>query len=258
MSFRQEELLIDVLAGLLAGVGHVTVGALSPIPGAAALLAQARAAQGPSEARMQVSILGSAQHNPFTDGGVELFDCAAQGRIDACFLSGGQIDGHANLNLNGVGGHPRSKVRWSGAFGSAFLYFLVPRVILFREEHTPRVLVPEVEFVTAPGTSPPEVYRPGGPVALVTSRALFDFDRAHGRFALRSVHPGQSVEEVVAATGFDFDRPDQVKETPPPSDATLDLIRGPIGQAIALTYPKFAASRLQITPISDPAAAPAG
>ena len=57
---------------------------------------------------MRVSVLGSERHNPFTDGNVELFDCAAQGRIDAFFLGGGQIDGAANINL-GVRGYPRAK-----------------------------------------------------------------------------------------------------------------------------------------------------
>ena len=114
--YRPDELLIDVLAGMLDGLGHVAVGAASPIPGAAALLARQRAG-----GRLRVSILGSERHNPFTDGGRELFDCAAQGRIDAFFLGGGQIDGEANINLTGVGGYPRSEVRWPGAFGSAYM-----------------------------------------------------------------------------------------------------------------------------------------
>jgi glutaconate CoA-transferase subunit B len=235
MDWRAEELLIDVLAGMLEGLCHVAVGAASPIPGAAALLARER-----SEGRLRVSVLGSERHNPFTDGSSELFDCAAQGRIDAFFLGGGQIDGEANINLVGVGGYPRSEVRWPGSFGSAYLYFLVPRVILFREEHSARVLVPKVEFVSAPGTSPPNVYRPGGPYALVTGRAVFRFDRARARFLLQSVHPGQTIADVLGNTGFEFDQPGDVAETPPPSPATLALIRGPVGAAIAETYPRFA------------------
>ena len=220
---------------MLEGLAHVAVGAASPIPGAAALLARER-----SGGAMRVSVLGSARHNPFTDGGRELFDCAAQGRIDAFFLGGGEIDGAANINLVGVGGYPESRVRWPGSFGSAYLYFLVPRVILFREEHTPRVLVPRVEFISAPGTSPEGVYRPGGPYALVTGRCAFRFDRARARFALQSVHPGHTVAEIVANTGFAFEVPGDVAETPPPSPATLDLIRGSVGRAIAETYPGFA------------------
>ena len=234
-AWRPAELLIDVLAGMLAGLGHVAVGAASPIPAAAALLARER-----SGGRLRVSLLGSERHNPFTDGGRELFDCAAQGRIDAFFLGGGQIDGGANLNLVGVGGYPRSKVRWPGSFGSAYLYFLVPRVILFREEHSPRVLVPEVDFISAPGTSPAHVYRPGGPYALVTGRAVFRFERTRARFVLVSVHPGHSVAEIRAQTGFGFDLTDEVGATPAPSAPTLALIRGPVGRAIAETYPRFA------------------
>ncbi len=233
--WRPEELLIDVLAGMLEGLAHVAVGAASPIPGAAALLAHER-----SGGRVRVSVLGSERHNPFTDGARELFDCAAQGRIDAFFLGGGQIDGEANINLVGVGGYPQSRVRWPGSFGSAYLYFLVPRVILFREEHSRRVLVPKVEFVSAPGVSPANLYRPGGPYALVTGRAVFRFDRARARFLLQSVHPGQTLTDILDNTGFAFDLPGDVAETPAPTRATLALIRGPVGRAIAETYPGFA------------------
>ena len=241
MSYRTEELLITAIAGLLEGANHIAVGATSPIPGAAALLVRER-----SGGRVRISLLDSAKHNFFTDGGRELFDCAAQGRIDAFFLGGQQIDGAANINRVGVGGYPRSDVRFPGSFGSAYLYFLVPRVILFRQEHTPRVLVPKVEFVSAPGTSPAHVYRPGGPHALVTGRCVFAFDRARGRFRLQSVHPGQTVEEVVANTGFAFDLPDAVPTTPVPTPETLALTRGPVGTAIAETYPRFAAEALAI------------
>jgi glutaconate CoA-transferase, subunit B len=239
--YRPEELLIDVLAGMLHGLAHVAVGAASPIPGAAAFLARERAG-----GRMRVSVLGSERHNPFTDGNVELFDCAAQGRIDAFFLGGGQIDGAGNINLVGVRGYPQSEVRWPGSFGSAFMYFVVPRVILFRQEHTRRVLVPAVEFVSAPGTSPAKVYRPGGPQALVTGRCVFGFDRERGRFRLQSVHPAHTVDEVLANTGFAFDLPEAVPETPSPSPETLALIRGPVGAMIAESYPRFAAEVLAI------------
>jgi glutaconate CoA-transferase subunit B len=238
--YLAQELLIDTLAGMLAGLGHVAVGAASPIPGAAALLARAR------DPQLRVSILGSERHNPFTDGGRELFDCAAQGRIDAFFLGGGEIDGSANINLVGVGGYPQSQVRWPGSFGSAYLYFLVPRVILFREEHTARVLVPKVEFVSAPGTSPASVDRPGGPYALVTGRCVFRFDAARRRFCLASVHPGHTVEEIACNTGFAYGMPDEVPATPAPGAATLALIRGRIGAEIAETYPAFAARVLGV------------
>ena len=229
--------MIYTIAGLLAGSRHVAVGASSPIPGAAALYT--RAASGGAT---RVSVLGSRRHNAFTNGGVELFDMAAQGQVDAFFLGGGvQIDGAANINLVGTGAYPKSEVRWPGSFGSAYLYYLVPRVILFREEHTRRVFVPKVDFVSAPGPRGDGAYRPGGPCALLTSLCLFGFDTARRRFVLQSVHPGHSLEEVREHTGFDFDAPAAVPQTPQPAAAALALIRGPVRAQIGETYPRFAA-----------------
>jgi glutaconate CoA-transferase subunit B len=232
------EVMIAAIAPMLSGLWHVAVGAQSPVPGAAALLAAAV-----SRGRLRVSILGSRDNNPFTDGGKELFDCAGQGRIDAFFLSGGQIDGRGNVNLVGtgpIGEHPRALQRFPGSFGSAYLYFVVPRVILFREEHSPRVLVEAVDFISAPGTSPPDVHRTGGPHALVTPLCVFAFDAARAGFRLQSVHDGVTVSDVRAATGFDFESPDHVGATPGLDPDTLALLRGPVAETIAATYPAFA------------------
>ena len=233
---RDEELLAAVILRLIAGARHVAVGAQSPIPATAALLARHLGGGRPF-----VSLLSSARHNFFTDGGRELFDCAGQGRVDAFFLSGGQIDGAGNINLVSIGDPERPKVRFPGSFGSAYLYYVVPRVILFRLEHSRRTLVPRVDFVSAPGTSPPGTFRPGGPVALVTRRCLFAFDRQRRRFALASVHPGHSVAEVVEHTGFDFDRPPHVPVTPAPSPETLRLLRTAVAPQLLEVYPQFAA-----------------
>lgn len=229
------EVMIGAIAPMLDGLGHIAVGASSPIPGSAALLTRAR-----SGGATRVSLLGSQTNNPFTDGGRELFDCAAQGRIDAFFLSGGQIDGAANINLVGLGSYPQSTVRFPGSFGSAYLYHLVPRIILFREEHTPRTLVPKVDFVSAAGTSPAGEYRPGGPYALVTGLCVFLFDRARGRFRLQSTHPGVSEQDVRTATGFDYDAPRDVPVTPALPEPALNLLRSTVATQIAETYPGFA------------------
>jgi len=240
---EQRELLITAIADLLDGVRHVAVGASSPIPAAGAMLLRARN-EASGRTPVHVSILGSAQHNFFTNGAVEVFDCAAQGRIDAFFLGGGQIDGHGNINLVGTGGYPRSQVRWPGSFGSAYLYHLVPRVILFREEHSSRVLVPKVDFISAAATTP-EVPRRGGPYALLTNMALFAFDKERARFRLRSVHPGYSAADVSDNTGFDYDAADALPATPAPDAATLALLRGRILDELAETYPTFANSMME-------------
>lgn len=232
---RDEELLAEAICRLIGDSRHVAVGAASPIPAMAALLARERGG-----GRPYVSLLGSREHTFFTDGARELFDCAGQGRIDVFFLSGGQIDGEGNINLVSIGDYERPKVRFPGSFGSAYLYYVVPKVILFRTEHSRRTLVPKVDFISAPGGSPDNVFRTGGPIALITNRCLFAFDRARRRFRLVSLHPGHSVEEVIEHTGFDFDHPANVPETPTPSAEALQLMRTVVAPKLAEVYPRFA------------------
>ena len=234
-----DEFLACVLARMIEGLRNVAVGTASPVAATAALTVQAE-----SDGRTRASILGSRRHNPFNDGGSEIHDRAAQGRIDAFFLGGGQIDGRGNINLVGTGSYPNVNVRFPGSYGSAFLYFLIPRVILFREEHSRRVLVPQVDFVSAPGTTPSSVHRTGGPHALVTRLCVMAFDRDAGGFRLQSLHPGVELEEVRDATGFEFEIPADVSRTPPPEPGRLDLIRGVVREQVAETYPEFAATRI--------------
>ena len=235
-TFREEELLASSIAGLIGDARHVAVGASSPIPAAAALLARER-----GNGRPYVSLLGSRHQNFFTDGGRELFDCAGQGRIDAFFLSGAQIDGEANINLVSIGGYAHPKARFPGSFGSAYLYYVVPKVILFRLEHTRRTLVEKVDFISAPGASADNVYRPGGPRALITNRCLFAFDARRRRFALTSVHPGHTVAEVIENTGFAFDHGKDVRTTPAPSREDLRVLRTVVAPQLVEVYPQFAA-----------------
>jgi glutaconate CoA-transferase subunit B len=238
MNYQKEEFLITTVAAQLndPAVRHVAVGAASPIPGAAALLTRVQ-----TNNRLRVSIIHGDANNPFTDGGRELFDAAGQGRIDAFFLGGVQIDGGANINLVGTGPYPETTRRFAGSFGSAHMYFVVPKVILFRPEHTRRVFVETVDFISAPGTSEPGVYRPGGPKALITELCLMSFEAEQGRFTLRSIHPGHTLEEIKDNTGFDFDVPEHVPKTPEPTTEELNLLRSDIGSQIAKTYPAFGA-----------------
>jgi glutaconate CoA-transferase subunit B len=224
---RAEELLACLIARLIADAAHVAVGAASPIPATACELLRAQGRP------LRVTRLHKRRGNPFSEGSRELFDLAGQGRIDYFFLGGAQIDGEANINLVRAEGR-----RFPGSFGSAFMYFCC-RTILFREEHSRRVLVPRVEFISAPGCSPPEVARRGGPVALVTGAALFRWQAEARRFRLESVHPGHTLAEVREATGFEYDA-DAVAETPQPTATELDLLRGPVASAIAADYPEFA------------------
>ena len=214
---------------------HIAVGAASPMPAAACWLVKKQGHP------VRLSLLHKRSGNPFTEGTRELFDLTGQGRIDLFFLGGGQIDGSANLNLVGTGEWPGMGVRFPGSFGSAFMYFMTPRTILFREEHTPRVFVEKVDNISAPGVSPPGVFRRGTAQALVTGRCVFRFHPDRARFSLESVHPGETVESVRDATGFAFDVTGDVPYTPDPTAEELALLRGPICDEMLETYPEFCA-----------------
>jgi glutaconate CoA-transferase subunit B len=217
--YAKEELLACVIARLVGDAAHVAIGAASPIPATGCALLRARGLP------LRVSLLHKRSANPFTDGSRELFDLAGQGRIDVFFLGGAQIDGQANINLVRAEGK-----RFPGSFGSAFMYAVIPKVILFREEHSRRVLVPKVEFVSATGN----------PCALVTGKAVFSWQKGRRRFRLESVHPGHDVDEVRASTGFEFDRPAEVPATIGPTSEEITMLRGPVRAEIALDYPEFA------------------
>ncbi len=140
------EILIATIADQHDGVRTVAVGMSSPIPAAGVPCCFARAHERLGRAPVRVIVLGSREHNFHTNGAFELFDAAAQGRIDAFFLGGGEIDGRANINLVGTAPHRATTCAGPARFGSAFLYYVVPRVILFREEHSPRLFVDQGGF----------------------------------------------------------------------------------------------------------------
>lgn len=236
--YAKEELLACALARLIRErpVRHAAVGAASPVPAAAVWLAKLGDAPA-----LRLSLLHRPRGNPFTEGTRELFDLTGQGRVELFFLGGGEIDGEANLNLIGTGDWPGTGVRFPGSFGSAFMYMMAHRTILFREEHSPRVLVPRVAHVSAPGVSPPGVFRRGHAQALVTGRCVFRFHPERARFSLASVHPGETVAGVREATGFDFEAEGDVLETPAPTERELALLRGPVAAQMAETYPEFCA-----------------
>ena len=217
--YAKEELLACVVARLLGGARHAAIGASSPIPATAAFLHQC------NDAAFRVTLQQRRAANPLTEGSRELFDLAGQGRLDVFFLGGAQIDGEASINLVTAEGK-----RFPGSFGSAYLYPVVPRVILFREEHSRRTLVPKVDFVSARGT----------PAALVTGKALFSWQRDRRRFRLESFHPGSSAQDVRANTGFDYDASSSLAVTREPAEEELENLRNKVAKLIAPDYPEFA------------------
>lgn len=211
------------------------VGTLSPIPASGVLLARATHAP-----RSTVIVIGSERWWPFTGGSKEFYDFAQKGRFDLFFLSGGQIDEQANLNLTTIGDHDHPLVRLPGGAGSSMLYFLAKRIVLFKTDHTRRGFVRRVDFLTAPGASSPKIFRPGGPSKTITPLATLAYGRAANRLEVESLHPGVTLEEVQANTGFTLAASDPISVTPPPTPGELEILRRVVMPDVAQVYPIFA------------------
>jgi glutaconate CoA-transferase subunit B len=235
-----EEIMIGALARQVKDGDWAACGTLSPMPAAALWLARLTHAP-----RAEVFVAGSPDW-PFEGEWQGFFDLAQTGRLNVFFLSGAQIDGQGNINLMAIGPYDRPKVRLPGGAGSAILAYVVERVVLFKTDHVPRGLVEAVDTVTAPGYTPElsPRQRPGRITGLITPKCVFNLSPP-ARPHLSSLHPGVSLEEVRAATGFRFETPAGLPETPALDEPTRRLLYGPVREKLAQAYPQFAA-RLHI------------
>lgn len=212
--------LMSVLMSREVRDGEISAcGALSQIPATALLLAKELHAP---DAEL---IILNTVFRPFHTSRQFHF-LAQRGDLGLFFASGVQIDGHGNYNLHQLGRDPdRPEVRFPGGYGGGLIYYCARRTIVFRTEHTRRSLVERVDFVSAAGSSPPEVLRLGGPSKVVTPKATFTFDKEAARLRLESIHPPYSLDEIRENTGFDLGVSAPVKATVPPSAEELETLR---------------------------------
>lgn len=218
----------------------VGVGAVSPIPAAGCMLAEQLHAP-----HVTLIILDCAEYYPFPAGSSELHFLAQRGELDLFFLSGIQFDRRGNFNLHVIGDYHAPTVRMAGAYGSAMLYYMAHRVILFRDQHTPRIFVEQVDFVTAAGITPESVYREGGPALLVSPKAILAWDKAAGEWLLDRVQPGSSVEEIKNSTGFDLRVSTTVQPATPPTEHELHVLRTVVRKKLAQSYPEFVREKIR-------------
>ncbi|MDW8327854.1 MAG: CoA-transferase [Anaerolineales bacterium] len=147
-----------------------------------------------------------------------------RGLIDVGFLGGAQIDRFGNVNATVIGDYARPKVRLPGSGGSAEIaawanrtYFLTP--------HQKRRFPERCDFVTGAGyRQPGSGLRGGGPAAVVTDIGLLEPD-ASGELTLAALHPGRTVEEAIANTGWPLKVAGTLRTTEPVTAEELRLLR---------------------------------
>ncbi|MBK1787808.1 CoA-transferase subunit beta [Prauserella cavernicola] len=135
----------------------------------------------------------------------DFYDLCARGGMDLCFLGAAQIDGHGRTNVSCIGDWHHPKVRLPGGGGAAVMLPTARRSCTWRTEHSRRVLVEQLDFVTASG----------GMHGVVTPISVFVHDGE--RLRLDSWHPDVTLNEVIERTGFAVDTT-HARPTEPPTD----------------------------------------
>jgi glutaconate CoA-transferase subunit B len=237
--YTPEELMAVTIAREVRDGETVGVGAVSPIPAAGCILAEQLHVP-----HITLIILDCEEYYPFPAGSSELHFLAQRGELDLFFLSGIQIDRRGNFNLHVIGDYKSPIVRMAGAYGSAMLYYMAHRVILFRDQHTKRVFVEKVDFATGAGVTPENVYREGGPALVVTPKAVLGWDKTAGGWSLDRFQPGSSIEDVRENTGFDLRVSPTVSLNQPPTTEELRVLRTVVKDKLARSYPDFVRDKI--------------
>jgi len=217
--YNEAELMAVLLSREVRDGEVSACGALSHIPAAALLLAKELHAP-----NAELIILNTV-FKPFHTSRQFHF-LAQRGELDLFFVSGVQIDRCGNYNLHQLGPDPeRPRARFPGGYGGGMIYYAARRTVVFRTEHTRRSLVERVDFVSAAGTTPPDVLRLGHPSKVLTPKAAFRFDRTRGLLQLDSIHTPNTLDHVRENTGFDLGPSGTVTVTPAPSREELRVLR---------------------------------
>ncbi len=219
VDYNDAELMVVLMSREVRDGEISACGALSQIPAAALLLAKERHAP-----NAELIILNTV-FRPFHTSRQFHF-LAQRGDLGLFFASGVQIDGHGNYNLHQLGSDPdRPDVRFPGGYGGGMIYYCARRTIVFRTEHTRRSLVERVDYISAAGSSAPDVLRLGGPTKVITPKATFRFDREAACLRLDSIHAPYSLNEIRENTGFDLGVKEPVAATVPPGADELATLR---------------------------------
>lgn len=152
------------------------------------------------------------------------------GRITIGFLSGAQVDRYGNLNSTVIGSYRQPKVRLPGAGGATEIAASCGRVFIIMRHH-PRAFVPKLDFLTTLGHGPTGRERrqigiaTDGPVLLVSDLCILEPEPETNEFVVTSLHPGITCQQVRQKTGWNVRFAADLRETEPPSDRELEILR---------------------------------
>ncbi|SDF50153.1 CoA-transferase [Pseudonocardia oroxyli] len=167
--------------------------------------------------------LAAATHAPgliVLDGSLPRYSLR---RAQVGLVTAAQIDAFGNLNTTVLGDYDEPTARFAGPGLLPDVTAALPTIVLL--PHRLAAFVERVDFVTAPGGLSGPLDRalvglPGtGPIAVVTDLGVLRPDPATAELVLTDLHPGVTVEQVRAETGWPLEVSADLVETAPPSEA---------------------------------------
>ena len=152
------------------------------------------------------------------------------GRISVGFLSGAQIDRHANINTTVVGPYDKPKVRLPGGGGAPEIATACGEIFIIMRQ-SKRAFVDKLHFFTSFGHGEGGDHRARlglktkGPTRLVTDLCVFEPDPNTKEMTVVSIHPGVTRGQIDDNTGWPVRYAEKVTETPPPNSDELKVLR---------------------------------
>ncbi len=161
----------------------------------------------------------------------EIFSYWLQGgRIDVGFLGAAQIDRHANLNSTVIGAYDHPRVRLPGGGGAPEIAASCKETLVVLKQ-SPRTFVERLDFITSvgfgdgPGARERLGLTGGGVSAVITDLGELAPDPESCELTLTRIHPGVTVAEAVAATGWPLRVSDELVMSTPPDEGELGALR---------------------------------
>lgn len=154
-----------------------------------------------------------------------------RGHVDVGFLGAAQIDRWGSLNTSFIGDWDKPVVRLPGAGGAAEIMPNAGECIVVLRRHDPGALPAQLDFCTSPSPvrayeeDPRMVPRGHGVSTVITPMAVLRRPDKLGELEISEVHPGLTVDDVRAATGWDIAVADDVRETARPTVEEVRLLR---------------------------------
>ena len=152
-----------------------------------------------------------------------------RGNVDVGFLGGAQIDRFGNLNATVIGAYEHPQVRLPGSGGSMEIAAWANRCYILTP-HQKRRLPEKLDFRTSAGflgggsERTAARLRGSGPQAVVTDLGILEPDET-GELVLTALHPGATVAQAQANTGWDLKASATPRITEPPTAEELRILR---------------------------------